>query len=145
MLANWRMTMKSAIERVRELFEAHIHTKAKLPLIEALAAEIEAAENRAAALELALRTMKDLDIKSRGRCPHNTCQCPQCIADAALRDHVGALATHDAEVRKTALLEAAERLGEIPTFTTGEDQPKYSTAFGLGVWLRKLAKEEPKT
>lgn len=93
----------------------------------------EAAEKRAAALEAALRDIEaiagGLDEEEASFIYTTTYQRALKIARGALADLSGALAEHDAGVRKAALLEAAS-----------EADRHYTE--GIATWLRELAEKE---
>ena len=93
----------------------------------------EAAENRAAALEAALREIEaiagGLDEEEASFVYTTTYQRALKIARGALADLSGALAQRDAGVRKAALLEAAS-----------EADRHYTE--GIATWLRELAEKE---
>jgi hypothetical protein len=106
----------------------------------------EAADAKAAALEAALHLVKPLKqhsgyferphtITSIRGCEYGQLHALVDATDAALRDHGGALAEHDAEVRRAALLEAEALFPDSPR--SGQDW----TPRQVRMRLRRFAEE----
>lgn len=132
---------QSALEEAEELLGARTNGSIGIGITES----IKVLKAKAAALEAALLKLQE-NFAPCGRCATkfpNGWLCANCIIEAALHNHGGTLALHDASVRRAALLEAAD-LAKDQQWQTDLSPGQRNNARIAEIWLRERAEEGAK-